>query len=294
MRCARPTQQPHLCELACNSCFKSVSNLPVTPTFACARRVRRTAKIITNQRNIQSNVSLSFQPSGTFFSAARCTARTVTVTGRFKQSGLCSTSEPTVKRGAWSQTHSIISTPTAPEAKVSGAPVTPSNLACVNSRAVSVSRAWAAYLPAPRPLMRAGCGARPTYYKPTQRPRWHFRSHSLQRRMVRRSPLRGLNHHCYGMLQMQWFTQHFRAHGAAGYKALKHWTMHRCREMASSRCNTTRTIFRAERGAGKGASRASRRCLLWRYCALFRLLRIAAAIGLLCACLQDRQPPGPG
>ena len=57
-----PTQQPHLCELAGNSCFKSVSNLPVTPTFACARRVRRTAKIITNQRNIQSNVSSSFQP----------------------------------------------------------------------------------------------------------------------------------------------------------------------------------------------------------------------------------------
>ena len=29
---------------------------------------------------------------------------------------------------------------------------------------------------------------------------------------------------------------------------------------------------------------------LWRYCALLRLLRAAAAIGMLCACLQDMQP----
>jgi len=112
--------------------------------------------------------------------------------------------------------------------------------------------------------------------------------------MVRRSPLYDPNHHCYGALLAKWAAQYFRAHGALWFKALKHHTTRRCYELALSRRNTARSIFRAERGAGKGASRASRRCLLWRYCALLRLLRAAAAIRMLCACSQDMKPPAPG
>jgi len=79
--------------------------------------------------------------------------------------------------------------------------------------------------------------------------------------MVRRSPLYGSNHHCYGALPAKWAAQYFRAHGAPWFKALKHHAMHRCSELGLSRRNTAQTIFRAERGAGKGESRASRRCL---------------------------------
>jgi len=106
-----------------------------------ASSVRQTAKIITNQRNFQSSASSSFQHWGTLFSAARCTDRTVTVSGRFQQCDLCSNFEPTVKHHAWSLKYSTISTPTAPEEKISDTPATPIALAFANSRVASAPRA---------------------------------------------------------------------------------------------------------------------------------------------------------